>query len=264
MQCGLFMKKSQQKTSFGLVAKQYQKYRRSYDPKLYKLLFSLLPQKELVILDVGCGTGKSTEPLFVEAKKHQISVVGIDPDESMLYEARLSAKKKKLSIEYIKGTAEKLPFEKEKFDAVISGAAFHWFGSKGTIKKIKNTLKKGGVFFVFWAQYVKSNKPTIGADLYEKYNWQGIPKKFRGQGYVAELLSETGFKKVRKVAIPFIEKKTISEMIGNLKTNSSYALMSPNIKKQFVKEMTNAYKDALGNKRYDINELELRICYGFK
>ncbi len=259
-----FMKPSKQKISFGLVAKEYQKYRRSYDPKLYDLLFSLLPDKELKFLDIGCGTGKSTEPIFRAAGERKISVIGVDPDKAMLHEARLSAKKKKLPIEYVQGTAEDLPFVESTFDAIISGAAFHWFGSKRTVGKIKNILKTDGVFMVFWTQYVRTNKPAIGSRLYEKYNWRGIPKKFRGQKYVVGLLKEIGFKKVKKVSIPFTEKLTIPQVIGTLKTNSSYALMSPKVKQKFVKEMMAAYKEALGKNKYDINDLQLRICYGFR
>lgn len=258
------MKKPQQKTSFGLVAKYYQKYRRSYDPKLYDVLFSLLTQKELTILDIGCGTGKSTEPLILQADKRKVSVTGVDPDEAMLYEARLSAKKKKLSIEYIQGTAEKLSFKKDMFDAVISGTAFHWFGNGQAIAKIKGILKPGGIFFVFWSQNIKSDKPTIGLELYKKYRWHGIPKEFRDQEFVCQLLSKAGFRNIQKSALSFTEKESIPNTIGCLKTNSAYALMSPSTQKQFVKEMTKAYKIALGNKKYDVNKLELRICYGFK
>ena len=231
---------------------------------MYDLLFSLLPDKEVKILDIGCGTGKSTEPIYDAAGKRKVSVIGIDPDEAMLHEARLSAKKKKLPIEYVQGTAENLPFQENTFNAIISGAAFHWFGSKRTVAKINNVLKKNGVFVIFWTQFVKTNKPTIGGNLYEKYNWHGIPKKFRGQKYVAGLLREAGFKKVKKVSIPFTEKLTIPQVIGNLKTNSSYALMSPKIKQKFVQEMTAAYKEALGKDKYDVNNLQLRVCYGFK
>jgi ubiquinone/menaquinone biosynthesis C-methylase UbiE len=246
------------------VAKEYQKYRRSYDPKLYKLLFFLLPEKELVLLDIGCGTGKSSEPLITEAGRRKVSVFGIDPDEEMLKEARLSAKTKKLPITYLQEKAEKLSFEKGKFDAVISGAAFHWFGNRRTLQNIKNILKNHGLIFVFWVQHVRTNKPTIGSELYGKYKWQGIPKKFRGQKFVRQLLSDAGFRNVNTALMLFTEKQTIKQTIGVLKTNSSYALMSPKTKRDFVKEMTKAYKIALINKKYDVNHLELRICYGFK
>ncbi|MES2088173.1 MAG: methyltransferase domain-containing protein [Patescibacteria group bacterium] len=262
------MAKLNQKTSFGLIAKEYQKYRRSYDPKLYKLLFSFLPSKKsnesLNILDIGCGTGKSTEPIVKLAGKRKVSVTGVDPDPRMLREARLSARKQKLSIVYVKGSAEKLPFQKEEFDGVISGTAFHWYGNKKTVSKIKSAVKEGGVFFVFWTQYVKSNKKAVGHNLYHKYNWRGIGKKFRGQESLGKLLSQSGFKKVKFAKILFSEKRTVSHIINNLKTNSSYLLMSPKNKNDFIRELTAAYKKTLGNKKYFTEKLELLVCYGFK
>ena len=228
------------------------------------MLYSLLPKEELSILDLGCGTGKSTEPLIFNAKNREVSVIGADPDKAMLNEARLSAKKKKLPITYIRASAEKLPFKKEEFDAVISGAAFHWFGTVPTIKKIKKVIKSNGVIFIFWAQYIHSSKGAIGADLYRKYNWKAIPLKFRAHKYVADLLIKSGFKKVKKVTIPFTEKMSIPEAIGNMKTNSSFVLLPPKLQKQFAKEMTRAYKVAMKGRKYEVNNLELRICYGIK
>ena len=247
------------------MAKEYQKYRRSYDSKIYKQLFSLLPKGTLSILDIGCGTGKSTEPLLLKAPSRHISVFGLDPDISMLREAKISAARKKLAIKYLQGTAEKLPFVKRKFDAVITGAAFHWFGdNKRALKNIKNVLKPNGMFFIFWALYTRINHPTIGAKLYEKYNWKGFPEKFRKQFYVRKLLSGAGFKRIKTIKISFTEKNTISHAIGVLKTNSSYALMSPKDKAGFVREMTQAYKKALGKRKYITDNLETLICYGFK
>ena len=256
------------KTSFGLVAKEYQKYRRSYDARLFRLLFSLFgaakTDKTYSILDIGCGTGKSTEPIFVARGKRKISVVGVDPDKAMLHEARLSAHKKKLPITYISGSAEKLPFPDDTFDAAIAGAAFHWFANKRAFRSIKKVLKKDGLFFVFWVQYVKTNKPAIGNSVYDKFNFKGIPKNLRSQASVGKILRGAGFKKVQTVVVPFTEKRTIVQTIGLWKTNSSYTLLSKKDRKNFVKEMTVAYQAALGKKKFDVNKMELRVCYGFK
>ena len=67
------------------------------------------------ILDIGCGTGKSTEPLIKIFKNAEI--VGCDPDAAMLAEAKASAKKLGLPIEYVEGRAERLPFVDDSFDA---------------------------------------------------------------------------------------------------------------------------------------------------
>ncbi len=48
-----------------------------------------------------------------------------------------------------------------------------------------------------------------------------------------------------------------------MKTNSGYAILSPEDKKLFVKGMTKEYKKVLGNKKYTRKE-EIHVCYGFK
>ncbi|MEK9207319.1 MAG: methyltransferase domain-containing protein [Patescibacteria group bacterium] len=258
--------KPQLKTSFGRFAKEYQKYRRSYDPKLYELLFSLLPKiqpnQKVAILDIGSGTGKSTEPLL-QTGRENLAVIGLDPDDRMLDEARLSAQKQKLPIVYLKGKAENLPFEKGTFDSAISGAAFHWYGNKKTVTGVRKILKKAGVFFIFWAQFIDTDKPTIGEEIYVKYKWKTISQKFRKPEFIKHLLSQGGFERIQIVKIPFTEKKTPAYIIGNLKTNSSYSLLSPKQQKDFVREMTKAYKTALGGKKFVTDKLELLVCYAF-
>jgi ubiquinone/menaquinone biosynthesis C-methylase UbiE len=251
-------------TSFGLFAKTYQKYRRSYSKPLYQLLFSLINQQDLSILDVGCGTGKSTEPLLLFKGKRNISVTGIDPDPAMLHEARASAKKKKLPITYLQGTASTLPFKKESFDAVISGAAFHWFGDKRSLAKIKNVLKKDGVFFIFWTQFTHKNRAVVGKEIFGKYKWKAIPKDFREQTFVSNLLNQAGLRDVGEATLPFSEKISLEQVVGLWKTNSSYALLTPALRHQFNREMTAAYRAALGKKEFMTEHKEFRICYGFK
>lgn len=51
------------KKQFGNHAEDYSKYRRVYIKDLYSIFFSLLPKKNVKILDIACGTGKSTEPM---------------------------------------------------------------------------------------------------------------------------------------------------------------------------------------------------------
>lgn len=254
------------KQVFGLVAKDYKKFRGTYNTDLYELLFSLLKKRSdpLSFLDLGCGVGNSTESIVTMAKKlkRDVSVYGCDPDTRMLKEARLSAKKNHLAIQYVEGSAEKLPFKKESFDAVISGAAFHWFATKKAMRQVQRVLKKGASYAVFWTRGKKGNV-AIGAELYRKYKWRGIPQKWRDPEEVKKLFQSSGFLKVRIVKIPHTEIRSIPEVIGLLRTNSTYALLSKEDQKDFVREMTNAYKKVLGKKK-DKSQEEIQVCYGIK
>jgi ubiquinone/menaquinone biosynthesis C-methylase UbiE len=49
---------------------------------------------------------------------------------------------------YVTGSAERIPFSNNTFDAVTAFAAFHWFDNKASLNEIKRVLKPGGIFFV--------------------------------------------------------------------------------------------------------------------
>jgi len=70
--------------------------------------------KNLRILDVGCGTGRHT----IELTKRGYNVTGIDLSESMLNIAREKAAAAGIDIVFMKCDARHLPFE-EEFDVAI-------------------------------------------------------------------------------------------------------------------------------------------------
>ncbi len=83
------------------------------------------------LLDVGCGTGISTN-LF------NCNKTGIDPSKELL---------KKCTFPTIQGYAENLPFDNESFDLVISFTAIHNFNN--VIKSLKEMQRVGKKLFIF-------------------------------------------------------------------------------------------------------------------
>ena len=70
--------------------------------------------KDLKILDVGCGTGRHA----IELTKRGYRVTGIDLSESLLKKAREKAVSQCLDIEFLRYDARNLPFL-QQFDAAI-------------------------------------------------------------------------------------------------------------------------------------------------
>ena len=68
------------------------------------------------VLDMGCGTGRFTLPLAKLAKK----VTGLDASAAMIEQARLKAEQQGLTIEFYEADMERLPFEDQSFDVVVS------------------------------------------------------------------------------------------------------------------------------------------------
>ncbi|MDD2265018.1 MAG: class I SAM-dependent methyltransferase [Bacteroidales bacterium] len=70
--------------------------------------------KNLKIIDIGCGTGRHS----IELSKRGYSIAGIDLSESQLEKAREKARQNGLSIDFSKHDARNLPFENQ-FDVAI-------------------------------------------------------------------------------------------------------------------------------------------------
>jgi 2-polyprenyl-3-methyl-5-hydroxy-6-metoxy-1,4-benzoquinol methylase len=70
--------------------------------------------KELKIIDIGCGTGRHS----IELAKRGYSLTGIDLSESLLEKARIKARDNALNVDFQRHDARNLPFEKQ-FDIAI-------------------------------------------------------------------------------------------------------------------------------------------------
>jgi 2-polyprenyl-3-methyl-5-hydroxy-6-metoxy-1,4-benzoquinol methylase len=70
--------------------------------------------KQLRILDIGCGTGRHS----IELTKRGYRITGVDFSESMLARARAKAAEEGLSIDFFKYDARNLPFHQE-FDLAM-------------------------------------------------------------------------------------------------------------------------------------------------
>jgi ubiquinone/menaquinone biosynthesis C-methylase UbiE len=256
------------KTSFGNVARVYKKYRGDYKPALFKKLLSIAPHKKgemLRVLDLGCGVGNSTEPLLQMAQKLKIPIIitGCDLDGRMLKEARKSARENKLPLTYVEAPAEHLPFKKDEFDFVISGAAFHWFATKKAMREVQRVLDTNGMYAVFWSQSIPAKNIVLEKDIYKKYNWHGVPRGLREPKRTREVFEKSGFRKIQLHAIPNTDTRTVAEAVGLAKTNSSFAVLSAADKKSFEHELTREFEKALGKRTYVRHEI-FNICHGTK
>ncbi len=250
------------KKQFGNQAENYTKYRKPYTDKLYELLFSLTPSGQKQILDIACGTGKSTEPLVRDGT----IVYGCDHDPLMIAEARKQAEIKNLSIDYSVADVEQLPFGDSYFDVVTVGTAFHWFVNEKSVSEIKRVLKEKGLFFTFWTLTVKDvpEEDSVPKSFFQSFNWEKVPQELRDLDYISSFLMEQGFQNIQTARIPVSHNDTVEEQVGLMKTASSYELLSESEKERFVTEMTRILTEKLGNRPYFTFDEEVQVCYGFK
>lgn len=101
-------------------------------------------RRELRIIDIGSGTGRFSE-LF--AGKLGAEVIGVEPSDDM----RAIAEKNRPSdkIRYLKGEAEALPIEGERFDlAWLSMVIHHVHDRKACAAETVRVLERGGIAII--------------------------------------------------------------------------------------------------------------------
>ena len=120
------------------------------------------------VLDVGCGGGYLSEELAGIG----LDVTGIDPSKASIEAAIIHAKQKNLTIKYLEGFGEKLPFESNSFHFVCCCDVLeHVKNFTLIIKEISRVLKSGGVFF-----YDTINRTIISKIVMIRVmqGWEGI------------------------------------------------------------------------------------------
>lgn len=103
-----------------------------------------------VILDAGCGTGRNLHYFL----QNGVQVFGVDQNPEAIAQLRSFAGAFKQVIpekNFQVAAVEKLPFEKETFDLVISSAVLHFAADQNHFEAMLNSmwavLKPGGYFF---------------------------------------------------------------------------------------------------------------------
>jgi 2-polyprenyl-6-hydroxyphenyl methylase/3-demethylubiquinone-9 3-methyltransferase len=135
----------------------------------FKLSTKDKPLKNIDILDIGCGGGLLSEPMF----RLGANVVGIDASEKNINVAKIHAKKNKIKIKYICTSPENLKIKK-KFDVILNMEIVeHVEDINFFIKKSSALLKKDGLMFV--ATLNKTIKSYVFAIVGAEYILKWLP-----------------------------------------------------------------------------------------
>ncbi len=104
------------------------------------------PSNDKNLIDVACGTGDIAK-LFLDLTKNNESITCIDPNEGMLNQGKEKLKLYK-NINWVIGSAEKLPFKENSFDYyTISFGLRNTKNLNKSISEAYRVLKPGGRYF---------------------------------------------------------------------------------------------------------------------
>lgn len=134
------------------VQREYARLAHVYDKRwsfyiqstLQETLKRLRVKQGQCVLDVGCGTGVLLKTLAETYP--DVALVGIDPTQEML---AVACQRLPKTIRLEQAEAEKLPFDDESFDTVISCNMFHNIREPvAALKEMRRVLKPAGTFIV--------------------------------------------------------------------------------------------------------------------
>ena len=100
-----------------------------------------------LMVDVGCGSGQTTEPFASYFEK----IIGIDISANQI----ACAPKKFPHIEYLVGKGESIPVDDESVDLITSGAAVHWFDFPVFLGECHRVLKPNGCLLLYGYEHTK-------------------------------------------------------------------------------------------------------------
>ena len=140
---------------------------------IWEYVHNCIKDKEKV-LDIGCGSGDFLR--FLASKG--MDVTGIDP---------ATVDDEKYHYRTVRGYAEKLPFDDEDFDSVVSVRTLHHLKADEALSEAYRVLKKGGMLcIVDWRKGAKT----------------GLPERYFTPKEVREALHKAGFRNIGFMPCP--------------------------------------------------------------
>ena len=234
------------------IAKYYVKYRQNYTPEVAQRVMTFynnqqqsqthLPTKLDLMVDVGCGSGQSTNIFQPYFKK----ILGFDVSAEQIKQAKLQNKFD--NIDYMEGSAENIAVKDKSVDLIVAGAAAHWFDLEKFFDEVRRVLKPTGCLVIlFYANPILSLMSASGGNQSEKASdifRRAIDDYAEDplQKYVHQNLVKNSFANIYD-RIPFDQKKkddslhtyiewSVNDACGLIKSVQTYALyMDKEIKK---------------------------------
>jgi len=180
--------------------------------KSEKYVFEKYLKKDDRILDLGCGTGRTTFPLYKSGYK---DIIGIDLTPEMIEEAKRLDKVYGTNLLFEVGNAMKMKYENSQFDTIIF--SFNGFMSipnkenrNTALQEIYRVLRESGLFIFTTHDRNKENQ-FLSFWEEEKNRWlKGIqnPKLYEYGDLITTSKNEN-----RKIYIHIPSKNEIEELL---------------------------------------------------
>ena len=223
------------------LAATYQRHRPSYPDALFDWLFALFgPAAPRTAADVGCGTGIASRLLAARG----LGVVGVDPNEEMLGEARALG-----GARYVRGDAEATGLTSASADLVCAAQAFHWFDADRAFAEFARVVRPGGWCAAWWNERAPSPFNDEVEALLRTYSEEYV-RIARAQR-TAEFAGPAGAAERRRAVFANSQRHDRDGFLGRV-ASSSYVQHGTSRRDELLREVA-----ALFDRREQGGEVEL-------
>ena len=147
------------------------------------------------VLDLGCGSGWATR-LLAKIAGDSGRVVGLDVSGEMVKQAR-EASANVQNIEFVRGSAEQIPWQDAFFDKVLSVESFYYYADQDrALDELSRVMRPGGRLFILINLYRDNEYSLQWVHLLK------VPVHVRSAAEYAEMFRMHGFVNVETAQIP--------------------------------------------------------------
>lgn len=185
----------------------YARYRPSYPPEVFDVLFEGMDRAQVVVADIGAGTGISSRQLAHIARH----VIAIEPNAAM--RARADSME---NVEWRDGAAEHAGLSDKSVDLAVAFQAFHWFAADRAFAEFCRIARvRTGM-----VQYERDERDAFSAGygaIVRRYATDDT-EALRAQTLVR--FAELGGERTRRRDIPFGQTLDLEGVLGRVDSSS--------------------------------------------
>jgi len=155
--------------NFGATAEDYARHRVGFPDSLFEHLAPYgVGEPHQMVVDLGTGTGSLARGFA----RRGCRVIGIDPAEPLLDQAREIDAREGLRVEYRVARAEETLLPDAFADVVSAGQCWHWFDRARAAEEISRVLRPGGSLVIAHFDWIPLSDNVVRAteELIERQN----------------------------------------------------------------------------------------------
>ena len=145
------------------------------------------------LVDIGCGGGAALSRMAGHVTDGHLTGIDYSPVSVETSRATNAESVAAGKMEILEGSVEKLPFEAETFDKIVTVESFYfWPNPQENLKEVRRVLKTGGTFLLVADIYEKPGLPREVKDNIRKFHlFNPTREQFKN------LFREAGFAETR-------------------------------------------------------------------